>query len=326
MKRMDSLTTYSPGEVPWDLIAASFGGTLAAGEKVQLNQWLTLSHANLEKYRQWQRLWRKGLGDYEFYVRMDATASWNSLQERIRTGEDLRARMVVRRNFRKKLAYWTAAAVATGLLAVVGWLQYSTKPAVLYTTAANEQTTIALADGSAVTLKGGTALKVDSDYNGHSRMVELIRGEVVFEVRHMTEIPFIVRLGNTRVEDIGTSFTIAKNADSIRVMVQSGKVAFIDDATRLRRELSGGESLSFYDREKRFGDPDTAFRDTPLGDVLVAMRQQYGKEIRLADTALSKERINLHLAGESFETAIGVICASMHLRLSQEDGVYILTK
>jgi hypothetical protein len=111
---MDSHTLYSSGEVPWDLIAASFGGTLGLGEKVQLNKWLTMSHSNLERYRQWQRVWRKGLEDYELYRRMDATASWNSLQERIQPAK-FREAPAIRQNFPKKWLNWVAAAIAAGL-------------------------------------------------------------------------------------------------------------------------------------------------------------------------------------------------------------------
>jgi len=80
---------------------------------------------------------------------------------------------------------------------------------------------ITLADGSQIELNTDTALRVAD--SAHQRLVWLDRGEAYFKIRHNAARPFVVRIGNHRVTDIGTAFTIRRDANQIEVSLLEGR-------------------------------------------------------------------------------------------------------
>ena len=349
---MDYSPTNNAEEIPWPLIVASFQGGLDAEGAVQLEQWLSLSPANRERYARYEQLWREGLTEYDLYLLADAPAGWTSLQERLSrealsTGREAPSEgkvassegKVVHGSFQRKITRWLSVAAILLLLAGAGWWYFTrSAPGTVYQTAVNEQKTITLPDGTSLSLQPQTAISVADDYNKTSRRVTLVRGEALFDVRHQAELPFIVNVGSASVKDIGTSFTIRKKEDSIHVTVHTGKVAFVKNSTGEQHELSGGMAMSFHSREESFGATitqgqpvgaggyDSTFQDIPLGDIIAIMQKKYGKEIRLADSSMLQKKLTIRLAGESFDDAIRVICATLSLEYSESDGVYVLKK
>ena len=143
----------------------------------------------------------------------------------------------------------------------------------------------------------------------------------------------MVDMDAASVKDIGTSFTIVKTADSIRLIVSSGKVAFTKKETGETRELVAGGSLCLYTATAHRGEIRTTdsagllrFDNSPLADIVAALQKQYGKSIRLGDSTLAQKRLTVHLDGESLEDAIKTVCASLHLDYSTDETGYILKK
>lgn len=335
---MDNALTNNAENIPWELIAASLQGDLDAEGTAKLEQWLSLSTANREKYSQWQRLWPGGLTNYELYLSADAPAGWTSLQERI-SGEGSSEAKLIRGSFGKKIRTRLAAAAVIVLLAGAGWLYFTRPaPADLYYAAENEQKNILLPDGSSVALQPLTSIQVAGDYNKTGRTITLVKGEALFEVQHQAQSPFVVNIGTTSVKDIGTSFTIRKREDSIQVTVHTGKVAFVKNSTGEQRELSGGMALSFHTHAERFGEiipveqafgaggPDSTYQDIPLVDFIAAVEKKYHKKIRLEDSSMAQMKLTIRLGGESFGNVMKTICASLNLQYSEKDGCYILKK
>ena len=75
-----------------------------------------------------------------------------------------------------------------------------------FATGAGERRTIALADGTRITLAGSSA--VDVAFDQASRRVRLVRGEAFFDVVHKASLPFLVNAGPGRIADIGTAFSV----------------------------------------------------------------------------------------------------------------------
>jgi len=331
---MEFSPKYEPDEIPWQLIAASFQGDLDAEEKAQLEQWLSLSPVNREKYAQWQQRWQGGFTNYDWYRQADAPAALRSLRERLSREEE----RIIRPAFRIRKMQWMAAAAVIIVLIGTGWWYFTGQAGTRYETAEKEQKTVTLPDGSSVSLQPRTTIQVAANYNKSERTITLSRGEAFFEVRHQAQSPFIVNLGTTSVKDIGTSFTIQKHADSIQVTVHTGKVAFVRNSTGEQHELAAGMALAFHNREESFGkiNPagqtpgaggyDSTFLDAPLAGIISYMETKYGKTIRLADSSLMQKKVTIRLAGESFDDAMKIICASLNLRYSEKAGVYILKK
>jgi transmembrane sensor len=145
----------------------------------------------------------------------------------------------------------------------------------------------------------------------------------------------MVDMDAVSVKDLGTSFTVQKTKDSIKVTVSGGKVAFINKATGEAREISAGSSLVFYILDHRFGDLKATrpakrsagslrFDNAPLSDVIAALQKASGKRIILNDAENAEKKLTVHLDNESFDDCLKIICASLNLEYSEKDGAYIL--
>jgi transmembrane sensor len=188
---------------------------------------------------------------------------------------------------------------------------------------------IALPDGTKVGMSGQTQIRVEPGYNGTDRKLVLLTGTARFDVVHVPDRPFVVDMGDVSVKDIGTSFTIERTADSIKVLVWEGKVAFARQGTGESREITGGKEESFYIAEHTFGEVgirsnSLRFDDQLLPTVAAALEKAWGRKIVLGDSMLAQRRLTVHLEGEGFDDAIKIICASLNLDYRVENGAYVL--
>ena len=109
-----------------------------------------------------------------------------------------------------------ACALGAMLAPELGWRQGER-----YATRTGENRTIALADGSRLTLNTGTRLRTASD---GERKVWLDQGEAFFDIAHDPLHPFVVEVGASRVTVLGTRFTVRRDGDLTRVLVEQGRV------------------------------------------------------------------------------------------------------
>jgi transmembrane sensor len=91
-----------------------------------------------------------------------------------------------------------------------------------YATAIGARQVVQLADGSRMELNTNT--RVRTQVTGSLRRVTLDAGEAYFEVVHDAQRPFVVYAGNKRITDLGTKFSVFRNGDDVRVVVQEGRV------------------------------------------------------------------------------------------------------
>jgi transmembrane sensor len=91
-----------------------------------------------------------------------------------------------------------------------------------YRTAHGEQSERILPDGSVLHLN--TDSQVTVHYSRRERVVDLDRGEALFQVAHEGERGFRVAAGNAQVLDVGTQFDIYRRPDAVLVTVVEGSV------------------------------------------------------------------------------------------------------
>ena len=337
---MDSLSSYTYDDLPWQLIVPALQGELSPEESDRFEEWLAASPVNREKYQRLLHIWREGIADYAVYEQADEKQAWEALRgqlDAVGTSDKGRTAQVIHADFKKRSAGMRRLAVAASLVLVAGgaalWSLYGKGSAVQYETAMGEQKTVALPDGSTIVLQQQTRLQLANDYNKKARTVVLLSGTASFDVSHQQQLPFVVEMDGASVKDIGTSFTIARTPDSTTVTVSSGKVAFTKKETGEVRELSAGNSLCLYTATTHKGEirmtesPDPLrFDNSPLSQVIAALQKQYGKNIRLGDSTLARKRLTVHLDGESLEDAIKTVCASLQLDYNVDETGYILKK
>jgi transmembrane sensor len=77
----------------------------------------------------------------------------------------------------------------------------------IITTPRGGQYQVTLPDGSKAWLNAGSSIRFPAVFPNERREVEM-KGEVYFEVAHQEHRPFIVIVGTTKIEDIGTHFNV----------------------------------------------------------------------------------------------------------------------
>ena len=86
-----------------------------------------------------------------------------------------------------------------------------------------ETRTIALADGGAIVVNGGSHIVLDRK---DERTAELVKGEARFTVVHDAANPFVVTIGESRLVDVGTVFNVVRRGEDLRVAVAEGIVRY----------------------------------------------------------------------------------------------------
>lgn len=160
-------------------------------------------------------------------------------------------------------------------------------------TAAGEQQTITLADGSTIALNGGSSLEIDE---ARPRFARLDKGEAMFTIVHQADAPFVVETGPSKIVDLGTAFNVVRRADTTSVAVSEGVVVYNPDQHNVR--MTAGEALDVADGEqnpaKRPVDVANVggwrsgllvYNGTPLAIVAEDLRRTTGVDIQVAPAA-----------------------------------------
>jgi transmembrane sensor len=143
---------------------------------------------------------------------------------------------------RPALRWMAGLAASIIVVAGLGWWLTPSR-AEQFQTKVGEQRSVLLADGSRVTLN--TASKIEVHLQADHRVVQLLQGEVLFEVAHDAQRPFDVHAGNVVVRAVGTQFDIDRRAARAAVTVVEGRVTMLAAGSHSGSlpELSAGDRL-----------------------------------------------------------------------------------
>ena len=198
------------------------------------------------------------------------------------------------------------ALAASVLLAVgIGTLLTLARPAA-YSTAIGEQKVATLSDGSRIALNTDSSVEVR--YGAEERLVELDRGEAMFEVAHNGARPFIVRAGDKQVRAVGTSFVVRREGDGVIVTLLEGKVAvtdvrpaainakptYLNPGDRLRAPLDGPARIDAQpaDVATAWRRGQAMFSDTPLADAVEELNRYGGPRLVIDDPRLAGLKVS----------------------------------
>jgi transmembrane sensor len=133
-------------------------------------------------------------------------------------------------------AMLVVAALVTGIYTLSSGLLDGRR----YSTATGAVDTVALNDGSKISLNSDSQVRVD--LREGERRVALNKGEVFFDVAKDPTRPFVVRAGDKRVIAVGTQFSVRREGDEVKVVVSEGKVR-VEQASMLSSLLAHSEPL-----------------------------------------------------------------------------------
>jgi len=181
-------------------------------------------------------------------------------------------------------------ALAASLAMLATWTMVGRDGTQHIATAPGEHRTVELADGSRVTMNGGTRISFDP---GTPREIKLAQGEALFTVRHDAARPFLVDAGGTRLLDAGTVFNVVTHDGAMRVAVAEGAVIYEPGPGQVR--LNPGDALALAARGARpaisrvspqavgsWQQRQLLYDNAPLDEIAQDLARNIGRPVRLA--------------------------------------------
>ena len=203
-------------------------------------------------------------------------------------------------------ALWILIPHAGFELSPLAWLKGDTRnlTAHSYATKTGDRLSIALADGSHVTLN--TETQIDVTFTKTSRTVRLSRGQALFEVAKDKSRPFVVQTARRRLVAVGTAFDVRLDGQQVKVTMLEGTVRAEGTGTdlKLKTTVTAGEQLiataQFEDqvlhinpeRETSWRHGQVIFENTRLGDAIGELNRYSVRHIVLSDSKLADLRIS----------------------------------
>lgn len=219
----------------------------------------------------------------------------------------LRARypldVVVRRAARRRTIRRAAGSTMLSVAALASvWFADPAYRVDTLQTAIGEHRDWSLADGSRLALNTGSTVRVE--WHVRSRRVQIDRGEASIEVAHSSFRPLVTYAGDVEIHDIGTTFTVRRDAADVQVGVVSGSVA-VATGTQVPVNLKPNQTVTVaagrigalqpFDPDQALGwrDGRLAFDGTPLSAAVAEMRRY-----RQAPIELDPRAANLRVSGQ----------------------------
>lgn len=237
-----------------------------------------------------------------------------------------------------------SAAILAGLVLTL-WLiksRQATEATAAYTTVATkdrEKKTITIKDGTQLTLNAGTTLRIYDDFSS-TRKVDLVDGEVFFEVHKDPERPFLIQSSGLTITVLGTSFNVLsyKELSKMSVGVMTGKVKVTKDTATLgvlqhAEGLVYDKSLQTYKMVVTSGDVPAwkegrlILDDVSFHEMAFLMKKSFAVDIltedfRIRDTRYTAELFTSMTAREAVE-----VLASIHkLKITIKNNQVFLYK
>jgi len=236
-----------------------------------------------------------------------------------------------------------AALAAVALLAGAlgwAWFRYAPTEQAAYATATGELRTLALGDGSRLTLSSDS--RVEVGFTRARRRIELQRGEAFFEVAKDASRPFVVVAGNRRATAVGTRYAVRRDDAGVRVVVTEGTV-------RLETAADGGQpaqpstllpagsiavasrgsvlvrsaGVEAAERELGWRSGYLSFHDTPLAEAAAEFNRYGTRKIVIADADAAALRVGGNFRWSNAEAFVRLLEQGFPVR-AEADGERIV--
>jgi len=325
-ERLHLITTPEIAETPRD--AAGWAARLLSDQQTP---------DDVAAFERWSLEHPEGRANYERMA--DLTAMLSA------AGRDPIARGVLRSSrpaqiIGRRSAMAAVVAMAAAVFAAVITPTLLDRPAV-YETRVGETRTVALKDGSVVTLNVGSRLRVRMEEG--ERLLWLDHGEARFEVAHNSARPFRVFSGDREVRALGTVFDVKRTDGAFRVVLETGSVGLYPadiDVTRPVAEagrpvtvLTPGQMAEVHVGETRLGvetadlavtgawrNQRLVLDDRPLGEAVAEINRYNARVIVVDDPVVAAMPISGVFRTDdpdAFAQAVGMI---LPVRVAARDG------
>lgn len=227
----------------------------------------------------------------------------------------------------------SAAAAALALAVGIGPGLMRASDPYQVTTGPGESRVVTLASGDRIAMNGGSTLMLD---RRNPRFAKLEQGEAMFTITHDRDAPFVVHVGEQRIEDVGTVFNVVRDGSGVRVAVAEGSVIYDPEGQAVT--LAAGQALSDPAGNgasiRSDIDPEAvgtwregrlSYAAAPLSLVATDLARATGQTVRL-DPALSGRRFTGTIRIDADRDRLfGDLAQLLGVGAERTDGGWILT-
>lgn len=206
-------------------------------------------------------------------------------------------------------------------------------------TAVGEQRGVMLPDGSTAYLNTDTAL--DIDFSDRRRVVKLLHGEALFEVKKDEKRPFDVMALDGKVTAVGTAFAVGTVDERATVTVTEGivRVTSPDGSFDGASDLAAGQQISY----RRGGSPGTvrtldaeaatswrqgaiSIRKRPLAEALAEIGRYRPGRIVLLGNAARYAPVTARLSLADIDGGIDALAATHGLTVTRVTDFLLIVR
>jgi transmembrane sensor len=234
---------------------------------------------------------------------------------------------------------WVAGLAASIIVAggLLDWWLTPSRPE-QFQTKVGEQRSIVLADGSRVTLN--TASKIEVRLQADHRTVQLLQGEVLFDVAQDAERPFDVHAGQVGVRAVGTQFDIDRRATRTAVTVVEGRVTVIvaDSPTGNLPVLSAGDrvvvrgaAVGALEHDINLSEVTAwtqhqlVFRHRPLGEIADEFNRYNVGRIEIRSPSLREQELTGTFSSNDVASFVAVLAGTPGVQVVDDGaGGYVV--
>lgn len=318
---------FNNNHITEDELAKYLSNNASIDEKQEVEKWLE-DPQNRNEFSEYKQEWEMLKDRKPVHVNVDA--AWQKMEKRISEGEAQKEGESATRSFSVSRGLQIAASLLIFVALGIGfWSVWNSSPQA-FTAAANQQNQVAqLPDNSTVYLNSLSELNIHQHFNKNNRSVDLT-GEAFFDIAPNPEKPFIIKAKQTKIEVLGTSFTVNTSLpnDQVKVCVKTGSVKFYQNEKQVI--LTAGETGIFQNgvfKQKPIADPNfdawhtrkMVFKNDSLSYVLATIEKVYQVEVVLNTASAKEYKLTGTYSGESLQAVARALEATFPVSFNYKE-------
>ena len=205
------------------------------------------------------------------------------------------------------------------------------------TTGSGERQSLTLADGSV--LRVGPKTELQYRLGTERRQVELLHGQVFFDIKTDAQRPFFVVLGKAKITVVGTRFDVLRSSKGSKVVVQEGSVSLQAETPGIGEQealLASGDAITYLKidgmSEVEQVDPKhiatwldgrLTYTNVPLVDFVEDVNRYHHQQLVLMGADFSHLNVSATFSTDQFDTVVNILSKSLPLRIEPIDEQYI---
>ena len=309
-----------------ELIAKYLSGEASPEEAMALDDWLQKS-SNRQHFIELQKMWEASFPSKSTRP-IELDKAWAAIEQRKNKGSQPTTAKAI--SFRPNILLKVAASILLILFfAGIFYLYQANRPLNITMASGDSLKHIRFEDHSTAMLNRNSKLVYPKSFATDQRQVQLINGEVFFDIASDPTKPFIIRTEMATINVLGTAFNVLLTPDTLEVSVDRGKVMVYTstDSVYLERgeaaflratgatfETRGSNSNAWAYATHKF-----IFSNTSLKEVFRYVEKAQDCTIFMSNPEIGNCKLTATFESVSTDYMLNLITEALNLSVTKND-------